>query len=713
MEFLKDLIIRLFRANTHKVYRINQICTELAIPRNKKSDVKKILKELSADNQIKELRNNHYTFFKKSDKIIGRIQIAEKGFGFVRPTNGTVSTEEIFIPPPFIKDAMDGDLVEVSIHKSAKTDGKSSEGKVDRVIERGRIFIVGRFLRTPYGASIEPRDKSFKRKIIITKKFKRNEIKDDTWVVVKITNFTPMPEPLIAQISEILGEDGDPGLDVMILMRDYGVRVEFPPKVIKETESFPDSIPIEESQSRLDLRNLKIFTIDPVHAKDFDDALSIEKLSNNLWKVGVHIADVAYYVNEGSELDNESLERGTSIYPVDRVVPMLPERLSNNLCSLNPNVDRLTMSVFAELNNNAEVKNVSFHNSIIRSVHRLNYYEVQKIFDNDFDTLKKYSNIIEDLMLLKDITQKLRDNRIKRGALDLDIPEIEVVMDKRGVAIDLRPYERLESHKLVEECMLLANEIVANHLIQLKIPTVFRIHEVADPFKLNALAPALKIFGLFLPSKEKITTKVLQSALAQTQKMENGSIARRMILRSLKRARYSSENRGHFGLASPAYLHFTSPIRRYPDLVVHRILKRWIKNPEFSEEQISDLKISLSDIAIKCSESEDNADLIERDTTTLKCIEFMRKFIGDVFEGFITAINAHSIYVELKEYPVEGVVYLKSITQDNFKLDKTGFRLIGKRTGKILRLGQNVSVQIIKISVINVEMELRLLDDYS
>ncbi len=709
MSLLSDLVIKIFEENPSTVFRINDIIKETGLSRDKRNEIKKILKELAFQYKIKELRNNHFLLFKETEKLIGRISISDKGFGFVK-THKSDKDGDVFIPRNAVKDSMDGDLVEVSITKTRRDEKLSFEGSVVKIIERGKTLIVGRFYRKPYGATIEPRDTSFKRKILISKKFKKNEIKDDTWVVVKITNFTPEPNPLIGQISEILGEDGDPGLDVMLLIRDYGVKPEFPTEVLEEADSFPDIIPEEELNHRLDLRKKRIFTIDPIHAKDFDDALSVEKVGQNKWRVGIHIADVVYYVSENSKLDKEALERGTSIYPVDRVIPMLPERLSNNLCSLNPNIDRLTVSVIADLDKDGKVLSATYHNSIINSVHRLNYQEVQKVFDEDRETLIKYSKIIDDLLLLKEITVKLRQNRIQKGALDLDIPETEVIMDERGVAIDIKPYERLESHKLVEECMLLANELVANHLIKQRIPTVFRIHETAEPAKLESLAPALKIFGLSLPSKEYLTTKTLQAALRQTQQRENGGIARRMILRALKRAKYSSINKGHFGLASEAYLHFTSPIRRYPDLVVHRILKEWIKNNNFPKDKIHGLENNLPGISYLCSEKEDRADLIERDTTRLKCLEFMKKYIGETFDGFILSMNRYSFAVELIEFPVEGRVFLKNVKSDFYKLDDTGFRLIGRKRKNVIRLGQKINVQIIRINLENVEMELRYIE---
>lgn len=706
--FLKDYALRLFKENPNKIYRICDLQAALGIPRAKRNELKKVLNELSAEGAISQLRNHHYTLIKSQKNIIGKIQIAENGYGFVRANASENMTEDIFIPASKINEAMTGDIVEIVVKKSGKGQGRSMEGEVLRIVERRRELIVGRFYRKLSGAFIEPKDLSLKRKIIVPKKIPRGEIKDGVWVVAKITKFTPAPNPLVAEISEVLGEDGDPGLDVMLLIRDYGVNPEFNKDALHEAELIPDKIEDAEIKGRLDLRGKKVFTIDPVHAKDFDDALSVEPLPGGNWQVGVHIADVAYYIKEGGALDASSYERGTSIYPVDRVIPMLPAKLSDNICSLNPHVDRLTMSVIIDMDASANVMKTTFHNSVINSIHRLNYYEVQKIFDKDDETLRKYSDIVEDLLTLKQITQKLREKRIRRGALDLDIPETEIVMDERGVAVDIRPYERLESHKLVEECMLLANELVADYLLKNNIPAIFRIHETADAAKLESLAPALKIFGIQLPVKEQLTTKILQSALMQTQEKENGAIMRRMILRSMKRAKYSSKNKGHFGLASPAYLHFTSPIRRYPDLIVHRVLKENIENRHASEERIAELKTKLPEIAITSSEKEDNADLIERDTTNLKCLEFMRKFIGETFDGFISGINYDFFYVQLVDYPAEGIVYLNSIKWDRFKLDDTKFRLVGKKSGRSFKLGQKMSVQIVKISLIDVEIELRV-----
>jgi len=497
----------------------------------------------------------------------------------------------------------------------------------------------------------------------------------------------------------------------------------FPEEVEGETERFAAPASAAELARRRDLRGLRIVTIDPATAKDFDDALSIERIGGGRahgksaaarWRLKVHIADVSYFIREGGEIDREAFERGTSIYPVDRVVPMLPERLSSDLCSLRPGEDRLAMTVEAEIDERGSVVRSNAYRSIIHSRHRLTYEEVQAVFDgSDPQTTARLADIAETLRELRDLARVLRARRIERGALDLDIPEVRVVFDGRGAPCDVRHAARLESHQVVEECMLLANEVVARRLTAAGRPMIYRVHEPAPAAQLERLEPMLKCFGIRANlSRGALAQAEIQSALEQAERLPAGHILRRLILRAMARAHYSPRNAGHFGLASACYCHFTSPIRRYPDLTVHRALGRMIDQPEPPGDAESEALLDdLETIARQSSDLERRAQQIEWDTTELKALEFMEEHLGGEFDGYVCGVQPYGLYVELDPYPVEGLIPLRGLPDDYYEIDELGTRLSGRRAGRQFRLASRVRVRIERIDLVALQMDLSLADD--
>jgi ribonuclease R len=540
---------------------------------------------------------------------------------------------------------------------------------------------------------------------------------DGAWVRVQVVRWShAMEEPLLADIVEVLGMPGDRGISVLALLRDMGVQLEFPEAVELEARRGHAPSGAHVPPGRLDLRDVPIVTIDPATAKDFDDALSLEVLGEGRWRLGVHIADVSQYVEATTELDAEALRRGTSIYPVDRVVPMLPEHLSNGVCSLRPDEDRFALSCIMDLNAAGRVTSYQIAESVIRSRHRFSYEEVQEFLEAPKEERAAFAFAdVGDLLLgLRDVARALNRMRMQRGALDLDLPETLIVCDEGGEPTDVRRHERFESHRLVEECMLIANETVAEHMKREKIPGLYRIHDIPDPNAVARIAPALALFGVQVPAKMKPTPSAYQPLIDRLHRVPGGHIAQRLILRTLMRAEYSPENRGHFGLASTCYCHFTSPIRRYPDLLTHRVIKAWLHGGEADSPAAREaVRATLDVVANQSNLTADRAEGIERDAVNIKSMEFMKDQEGAAFEGWISGIARRGLFVELVDIPVDGFVDARTIEGDTFSPDDHMIRLVGRTTRRSYALGQRVRVIVTKVRVMEGEMELMLVEKRS
>lgn len=672
----------------------------------------KLLDRLEGEGKISRVRGKHYTAPSgRSGMIIGRLEVTSKGFGFLRPDwtghdGAPPFPGDLFIPPRNMGNALDGDLVRAEL---IRTQGEGPTGRITDVMEHAHKKIVGWYQQTgkKWGEVI-PRNKRLERRITVPIPPPDLGIEDFDWVEVDLENYTFPPHPLEGRISTRIGRDEDRGIDILLVLRDLGILEEFPTSVNLEAKAL-DFEWENDLKDRRDLRSLPTITIDPATAKDFDDALSLEMLPGGGFRLYVHIADVSHFVRKETAIDREAIERSTSVYPVDRVVPMLPEKLSNHLCSLVPHTDRLTMTAEMEFTKGGNLSKKRIYSSVINSNHRFTYEEVQKILDGttpENAVAGELAPLVEDLAKL---TRILRKKRFKRGALDLDIPEVSVVFDKAGKVSDLVFAPRFEAHQLVEECMLIANEAAAQILEEKEAPLLYRIHEPADEDRLEKLADMLRVFGIQLISgKGAITPKDVQAAIEKAQEIPAGHMIRRLVLRSMKRAEYAPENAGHFGLASKAYCHFTSPIRRYPDIVVHRQLKA-LETGELLPYPREDHDLDF--LGDHTSNRERRAQEAEWEAIAIKSLEFMKRFEGEEFDAFIGGVMNFGLFVELTPYPVEGLVHITQLRDDHYDLDDSGVRLVGRRSGRVYRIADPIRVRITKVDPMASQMDLSIIDD--
>lgn len=624
--------------------------------------------------------------------------------------------QDIFIPGDFAGQALHGDQVRAVVIREGR--GQLMEGRVEKVLKHANKQIVGKLSRSGKRSYVTPRNARIDRIVEIPRAIRPDEAADGSWVVVEVRTWSNSPgEPLIGKLIEVLGTEDDERLPILLLIREKGMRAEFPDEVEAEAEEIRKrGVTDKEKLRRRDLRGERVCTIDPATAKDFDDAVNLfGKTQAGGWRIGVHIADVGHYVAIGSKIDQEGYQRATSVYPVDRVIPMLPEALSNDLCSLVSNQDRLTMSAIFTVGRDGRVDGVDLCESVIHSVRRFNYEEVQALFDEADGTPERFplpdiaAELQHDVAELRAAARALLKARMARGALDLDLPEMEILFDPEGRVRDVRRKNRLESHRLIEEFMLAANEAVARELDRRQMPTLFRVHEAPNEVKLEALAPAFSRFGLSFPRAGSLTPQALQAAIDKARNHPAGEIVQRLILRSMMRAHYQPNNVGHYGLASECYLHFTSPIRRYPDLVVHRGMKALLGSTDVPRDYGDTVADVMEEWGRHTSDRERRAQQAEWDAQKMLSYEFMRRHLGDVFEGYIGGFLPKGFFVELKEYPIEGFVPVRNLSDDYYDLDDKGLAFHGRATGRVYALGDPVRVQIERIDVLAAEMDLKLL----
>lgn len=709
---LENKILALLESKPRHTFRLVHILRELGAKQKERRQVRRALQRLIREGKVRLYRNKHYGISATGEELQGILMFSGRSARvslFSRPSPDIPNV--IPVRRSDVAGAMHGDKVAVRLSVKSRRSGEPI-AVVTRILERARKTIVGRFQFTrPHQGMVFPRDNHVNRPVFIPQIPPKTRVNNNDWVVVKIVDYTEEPEPLIGKIKEVIRPEDTPGIDIYLIIRDYGVEPEFPRKVLKEARAIAEKPLIPDAKQRRDLRNVTTFTIDPSTAKDFDDAISIERLPNGLFRLGVHIADVSYYVKPDTALDKEARSRGTSIYPIDRVVPMLPEELSNNICSLRPDEDRASFSVIMDIDKDGEVVRSKIFPSIIRSRYRMTYEEVESLYNaSDHWTLAKYADIMKEIELLYELTHILIKRRDSQGRLDLDIPEGEVIFNSAGEVIDIRRRARLFSHRSVEEAMLLANETVARFISQKGLPCIYRIHEPPDKEKLDTLIPALISFGIDIDSrKSHLTSKQLQRILIKAEKIQQGWIVRRLILRAMKRAIYSSENKGHFGIATDCYTHFTSPIRRYPDVMVHRILREAIKRTRPSPELIAQWERELPEVATISSDREQRAENIEREAFLVKSLEFMKHQIGEEFEGSISGVSPWGFYVELDLYPVEGMVSRRSLSDDTYRYVEESQILIGRRRNKKFKLGDRVLVMVERVDIDRRHLDFKLL----
>ncbi|WIF94921.1 ribonuclease R [Caminicella sporogenes] len=654
-----------------------------------------LLDDMEKEGLIIKTKKKRYAVPERINLAVGRLQCTQKGFGFVIPDN--MDIDDIFIPASDINGAMHNDRVICRLIRRGG-DGKRPEGEIIRILERANKKIVGTFESSRNFGFVVPDDKRINFDIYVPKN-EFNGAEDNYKVVVQITRW---PEPRRnpeGKVIEVLGHKDDVGTDIVSIIRKYNLPEEFPKKVLKEAESIPDTVSEEEIAKRRDLRGMNIVTIDGADAKDLDDAVSIEKLDNGNYRLGVHIADVTHYVKEGSHLDKEALKRGTSVYLVDRVIPMLPKKLSNGICSLNPKVDRLTLSVFMEIDKKGNVVDHEICESVIKTKERMTYTDVSDILEkNDSKLIKKYDYLVEDFKLMQELAMILKKKKEMRGSIDFDFPEAKIILDENGKPIEIKKAERRIANRIIEEFMIVCNETVAERMYWLKLPFVYRVHEEPDMEKIENFNKFIHNFGYHLKGiSTEIHPKTLQELFNKVKGTKEEHIISTIMLRSLKQARYSPENLGHFGLASNYYCHFTSPIRRYPDLQIHRIIKEMLKN-ELNQNRIARLKNIVANAADRSSERERLAVEAERETDDLKKAEYMSYRIGEEYYGIISGVVSFGIFVEL-ENTVEGLVRISSLVDDYYIFDEENYLFRGERTNKVFRIGDEVKVKVVNVNI--------------
>ena len=612
-----------------------------------------------------------------------------KGFGFVEIEG---EDNDVFIPEDCTGTAMHQDKVRVIITKEPQ-EGKRREGIVVKVLERGMTQIVGTYENSRDFGFVVSDNPKFSRDVFIPRKDSQG-IKDGDKVVVEITSYGSKNRNPEGKIVENLGSCRAPGTDILAIVKSFGIPSEFPDKVIRQADRVPDHVLDADRDGRLDLRHLQTVTIDGEDAKDLDDAVTLTK-ENGIYHLGVHIADVSNYVQGGSALDKEALKRGTSVYLADRVIPMLPERLSNGICSLNQGQDRLTLSCLMDIDENGTVVAHRIAETVIRVDRRMSYNQVRCILeDGDTETSREYKEFVPMFFLMKELSALLRSKRHNRGSIDFDFPESKIILNGAGRAIDVKPYEQNVATQIIEDFMLMANETVAKEYCQGEYPFVYRTHDNPDPERVESLLTLLRHQGIQVQKAcEEITPKEIQEILEQIQGMPNEMMISRLMLRTMKQARYTTECSGHFGLAAKYYCHFTSPIRRYPDLQIHRIIRDNIRGRLQREGKTEHYREILEHVAEQSSVCERRAQEAERESDRLKKAEYMSYHLGEIFDGIISGVTAYGFYVELPN-TVEGLVHITALSDDYYEFNEENYELRGELTKKVYHLGQKVTVRV-------------------
>ena len=705
---LKEVILNFMKEEAYKPMEIPEIAKIFNINKNEYKSFKKAIKTMEKEGLLARDESDKLGLAQRMGVITGKIEIHDRGFGFLIPDIEGI--KDLFIAKTNLMGAMNGDRVVAKIIKEGRN-GKRTEGIIINIVERVNKNIVGIYEDNKSFGFVLPEDKRIQNDIFISKK-DRNGAKKGQIVMVEITRWPDgkrkNPE---GKVVEILGRPGDKGIDIDIIIRKYNLPEDFPPSVLNSALDIEDFITEDEIKGRLDLRNIKMVTIDGEDAKDLDDAVSIERLENGNFKLGVHIADVTHYVKERSVIDKEAFKRATSVYLIDRVIPMLPKKLSNGICSLNPKVDRLTLSCIMEVNRQGKVVNHTIAQSVIKTNERMTYTDVTKILrDNDVELIERYKDLVDDFKAMEELCKILRKKRLDRGAIDFDFEECKIILDEKGKPIDIKPYERAIANRMIEEFMLLANETVAEHMEKLKVPFVYRIHENPDAEKLEKFKAFIYNLGYNdITWGEEVNPKALQRVLDKFKGENEETIISTLLLRSMMQARYSPECAGHFGLAADYYCHFTSPIRRYPDLQIHRIIKEYL-NKELTENRSKKLVSIVDSAAKQSSEMERVAQEAEREVDDLKKAEYMKDRIGEIFEGMISSVTGFGAFVELPN-TIEGLVHITSFRDDYYIYDEDRLILIGERNKKIYRLGDKLKVLCSKVDILSREIYFEIVED--
>lgn len=695
----KDKIISLVRDENFPPLKRGEMRSVMNVSPEEKNEFDSLIDELISEGKLVETKKGKIMDSEKLGLFAGEFLGNQKGFGFVRLENS--DGNDVFIPAGAVNGAMHKDKVLIRITAPSER-GKRAEGEVIKVLEKAKGNIVGTFeLLKGFGFVVCDDRKT--EDIFIPKEKTKGAVTGSK-VVVKITKTRENGRSPEGEITEVIGYIDDPGVDILSVIKQFDLPLEFPQEVMEQIENIPLEVLPEETEGREDLRDWVTVTIDGDDSKDFDDAVSLEMTDNGNYRLGVHIADVTHYVTEGSPLDEEALERGTSYYLVDRVIPMLPHKLSNGICSLNPDEDRLTLSCIMEINKHGEVVDHKICKSVIHSHCRMTYTKVNNVIEhNDPDQCEEYKEFVTMLRLMNELRVILNEKRKKRGSVNFDFPETKIILDENGKVTDIKPYERNLATNLIEEFMLVCNETVAEDYYWQSVPFVFRNHECPDEEKIESLKQIIKSFGYYIKGQNEIHPKEIQQLIEKISGTSEEHVISRLVLRSMKQAKYQSENYGHFGLAAQYYCHFTSPIRRYPDLQIHRIIKEAMDGKMTDSRRKRYEKI-LPAVANRCSVMERLADDAERETDKLKMVEYMSGKIGEEFEGIISGLTSWGIYVELPN-TVEGMVSVNSMDDDYYTYEEKKLLYRGENTGKVYKMGDNVKVKVLKT-----DSQLRTID---
>lgn len=703
----RNIILEFMKDENYTPMKAKEIAMILGVPKKEYNAFLRVINELEENYKIVKNRKNRYRLNEENLQE-GIYRKNKKGFGFVKIEG---KEEEIYISKDNSMRALNGDRVLVEIIEE-RNKIKSAEGKIKKIVKHEKDTAVGIFQKNENFGFVVPDDTSLGTDIFISKG-NFGKARNGYKVLVQITKYPEKGKNAEGKIIEVLGEPNQAGVDMLSLIKEYNLPSTFPESVVEEAKKYGSTIDKKDIPNRVDCREHIIFTIDGEDAKDLDDAVRVIKLDNGNYRLDVHIADVSYYVREGSLLDREAQIRGTSIYMLSRVIPMLPRELSNGICSLNAGEDRFTLSCSMEINQEGKTTAVEVYKGIINVKERMNYKDVQKILDkSDKQVLKKYEKYIEDFELMAELATILKNRRLEQGYLNLDIPESKIELDKDGRAINVGKYETSFSNEIIEQFMLSANEAIAEKFFWLEAPFIYRVHEDPDIDKIKELNKFLFNFGLKIKTaNEKVYPTEVSKILGKIKGKEEEKVVSTLVLRTLKLARYEAENKGHFGIASKYYCHFTSPIRRYPDLFIHRVISKYLEdNYIVDDEWLNEFHEKAIQRAQMSSEREKIATKVERDSEDLKKAEYMENKIGEEYEGIVSSVTQFGIFVEL-ENTVEGLIRFENLGDEYFIYDEERKRLIGERSNKVYKIGDKVKIRVISANKLLRQVDFKILNN--
>lgn len=703
---IKETLLSFMREEAYRPMDIQELVSVFDINPDEYKSFKKVLKTMEKEGLIIRTKKDKFGVPERLGLISGKLEVHSKGYGFLIPENE--GEKDVFIPSSSMNGAMNGDKVLVQITRE-DIKGKKREGEVREVLSRANNKIIGVYEDSRNFGFVVPEDSRLNQDIFISKK-DRNGANEGDLVICEIVKWADKRRSPEGVIKEVLGKKGDKGLDILTIIKKYGLPEEFPDKVLNYAKNIEEEIPEKEYARRTDLRNLRMVTIDGEDAKDLDDAVSIERLDNGKFRLGVHIADVSHYVKEKNPLDREALKRGTSVYLIDRVIPMLPKKLSNGICSLNPKVDRLALSCFMIIDSKGKVIQHEIEETVIKTSERMTYTDVTKILENnDEELIKRYDYLVDDFRAMEELCNILREKRMRRGAIDFNFEESKIILNDLGKPVDIKAYDRAIANRIIEEFMLVCNETIAEHMYWTNLPFVYRIHEDPDEEKLEKFKEFVYNLGYVVRWGQEAHPRALQDILDKVKGKKEETVVSTLLLRSMMQAKYSPECVGHFGLAAKYYCHFTSPIRRYPDLQIHRIIKEQL-NGKIDEKRIAKLSNIVEIASKQSSEMERLAQEAEREVDDLKKAEYMQERIGEEFSAIISSVTSFGLFAELPN-TIEGLIHITALDDDYYIYDEAHLCLIGERTKKVYRLGDEVKVRCSRVDIDNREVYFDLIEE--